>query len=399
MKKAILFCFGIVSLIALLSCEPKSDLIPEPEKVTTEAPVQKKIVATVTGDSLRVREMPYLDAEILGHLMTGDQVLVETRTDWTETIGDLDSVWYFVRTDSYSGWTYGGFLNFGGSNPSSVAIDPGVVPRSPEFVETPLSVISRVLDPSTLPEILLPVFGFEGEPGIEDTREGVITYDPIYEYLVIPFSGLAESRLRAFVDEEVPGKLRLIAESPGSSVYEREYDSGEYQLFSDSSLPDTDNDTDFSDAILIPFFRLATLDAGFWEIYAFIGSDNWPVAVGKVNIVPSEISIVPVSDPDPMRHSPRSRYSRNDTAFAFGSRKGGQGNLQVALYNDSGEYSDGKILLRPASAVQVQADSKGFWSAEFFLGDTMPEGRCWAASGDPIEGLANLHLFITSLEL
>lgn len=343
--------------------------------------------------------MPYLDAEILGHLMTNDQVVVETRTDWTESIGDMDAFWYFVRTDSYSGWTYGGFLEFGDTNPSSVVSDPGVVRRSPEIVDTRSSDVVEFLDPSTLPEILLPVFGMEEEPRITDRTEGVITYDPFYEYLVLPFSGRAESRLRSFVTGEIPGRLRLIAESPGSSVYEREYESGEYQMFSDSSLPDSSTNIDFIDAILIPFYRLATLDAGSWEIYAFIGEDNWPVAVGKVDIVPSDISIVPVSDPDPLHHSPRSRYVRNDTAYAFGARKAGSGNLQVALYNDSGEYSDGKILLRPASAVQLNTDGKGFWSVEFPLDDTMPDGRCWAALGDPIEGLENLHLFVTSLEL
>lgn len=399
MKKAILFSMGIFSLLALASCQPKSDLVPEPEKVAPEVVVPKKVVAVVTDDSLRVREMPYLDAEVLGHLMAGDQVVVETRTDWIESIGDMDSVWYFIRTESFSGWTYGGFLDFEDTESLSVASDPGVVRDSPDIVDNQSSSTSKDLDPATLPEILLPVFGLEGEPEIRNAGDGVITYDPIYEYLVLGFSGEADSRLRAFVGGETPEKLRLIAESPGSSVYEREYASGEYQLFSDSSLSGSTMNAGIIDAVLIPFYRLATLDAGSWEIYAFIGDGNWPVAIGKVDILPSEISIVPVSDPDPMRHSPRSRYSRNDTAYAFGSRKGGQGNLQVALYNDSGEYSDGKILLRPAAAAQVNADSTGFWSSEFFLGESMPVGRCWAASGDPIEGLPNLHLFVTSLEL
>lgn len=399
MKQAILFNFGIISLLVLASCQPKSDLVPEPEKTPTETVVQKKIVARVTGDSLRVRQMPYLEAPILGHLMTDDQVVVETRTDWTESIGDKDTFWYFVRTESYSGWTYGGFLDFGDTNPVLVASDPGMVRRSPAIADTPSSVNESILDPSTLPEILLPVFGLEEKIGITDTTEGVITYDPFYEYLVLPFSGKADSRLRAFIAGESTGKLKLIAEPPGSSTFEREYDYRELQLFSGSISPDPISDVDFLDAVLIPFYRLATLKGGSWEIYAFIGEDNWPVAVGKVDMVPSEISIVPVSDPDPLRHSPRSRYSRNDTAFAFGSRKGGPGNLQVALYNDSGEYSDGKILLRPVAAEYVNTDIKGFWSVRFLLGETIPDGRCWAALGDPIEGLENLHLFVTSLEL
>ncbi len=100
-----------------------------------------------------------------------------------------------------------------------------------------------------------------------------------------------------------------------------------------------------------------------------------------------------------MRHSPRSRYSRGDTAYAFGIWEAGSCSLQVALYNDSGEYNGGKILLRPVLAYQVKTDSSGFWSVVFHLREDLPDGRCWVAVGNPIEGLVNLRLFITSVEL
>ena len=399
MNKSVLVRISIISLFALTSCQPKSDLVSEPVVAAPAAVVPEKIIATVTGDALRVREMPYLDAEIVGHLMTGDQVVVESRTEWSEVIGDSDSFWFFVRAESYSGWTYGGFLDFRDLKSATVAFDPGVSPPPDILPDPNEGTRPGTIDPDKLPEILLPVFGLEEEPLVSNPKEGVITYDPFHEYLVLPYSGMPESRLRAFTAGEISGRLRLVAESSGNSGYEKDYGSGEFRLLSESSLSIPDANPEFSDAILIPFYRLATLDAGSWEIYAFIGEDNWPVAVGKVDISPSEVTIVPVSEPEPLVHSPRSQYSRGDTAYAFGVRKEGPGNLQVALYNDSGEYSGGKILLRPVSAVQLRTDSSGYWSARFYLGDDIPDGRCWAAVGDPIEGLENIRLFITSIEL
>jgi hypothetical protein len=399
MNKSVLVRIGIISLFALTSCQPKSGPVSEPVVPAPAAAVPEKIIATVTGDALRVREMPYLDAEIVGHLMTDDQVVVESRTEWSEIIGDLDSFWFFVRAESYSGWTYGGFLDFGDLKSATVAFDPGVSPPPTILPDPNEGARPGTIDPGKLPEILLPVFGLEEEPLVSNPKEGVITYDPFHEYLVLPYSGMPESKLRAFTAGEISSRLRLVADSSGNTAYEKDYGLGEFRLLSESSLSIPDANPEFSDAILIPFYRLATLDAGSWEIYAFIGEDNWPVAVGKVDISPSEVTIVPVSEPEPLVHSPRSQYIRGDTAYAFGIRKGGPGNLQVALYNDSGEYSGGKILLKPVSAVQLRTDSSGFWSARFYLGDDIPDGRCWAAVGDPIEGLENIRLFITSIEL
>ncbi len=400
MKKPVLVCFEILSLFALLSCRPKSQSALEPEKAPPAAVVQEKVIATVTGDALRVRDMPYLDAEIVGHLMTGDRIVIESRTEWTESIGDLNASWFFVRADGYSGWTYGGFLDFGEIESASIFPDSGVSP--PVADSTPVQEPdpdSGSIDPATLPEILLPVFGLEEEPMVSDPTEGVITYDPFHENLVLPFSDSPDSRLKSFSSGKLPDRLRIVAEFPGPSGYEQSYESGDIRLLSESSLVLPRDIPGFNDAILVPFYRLATLDAGSWEIYAFLGDDNWPIAVGKVEISPSEVSIVPESEPDPMRHSPRSRYSRGDTAYAFGNWEAGSCSLQVALYNDSGEYSGGKILLRPVLAYQVKTDSSGFWSVDFHLGEDLPDGRCWVAVGNPIEGLENLRLFITSVEL
>ncbi|MCK5251063.1 MAG: hypothetical protein KAJ98_13920 [Spirochaetaceae bacterium] len=393
MRKQVLVWLGILSLIALVSCRPKNEPVLESEKTSPDAAAPVMVVATVTGDSLRVRAMPYLDAEIIGHLMTGDRIVVESRTEWTESIGELNASWFFVRTGGYSGWTYGGYLDFGSIEPAAISPDPGVSPPVVDSTPVQESVTAfGAINTATLPEILLPVFGLEEKPLVSDPTEGVITYDSYHENLLLPFSDSPDSRLRSFSAGELPDRLRIVAEFPGPSGYEQSYGPGDFRVLSREN-------PGFSDAILVPFYRLATLEAGFWEIYAFLGNDNWPVAVGKVEISPSEISIVPASEPDPMRHSPRSRYSRGDTAYAFGNRKAGSGHLQVALYNDSGEYRDGKILLRPVAAYQVETDSSGFWSVDFYLGEEFPDGRCWAAVGDPIKGLENLCLFMTSVEL
>jgi len=406
MKRSFFFCLGIISLLVTVSCGGKKTetaVVESPLNPPADTPVVvEKIVATVTDDALRVREAPYLDSQIVGYLMTGNRVLAESRTGWTEEIAGFDSPWFFIRTDGYSGWTYGGFLSFDGVSGDSVPPDPGVAP--PGEIQNVLLEAPGVLDPQNLPEILLPVFGLEDEIQIDKTSEGVITYSAEQEKLVLPYSDSPDSEFRAFVlggesgetsgkstennpgtpdNSYRPGSLHIVAESHGSQSYDRYYSIEDCEL-----LPGT---------LLVDFFSLATLHAGSWEIYAFLNDNNWPAAVGKLELIPSFISLVPNPDPDPLRDSPRSHYSPGDTVYAFGYQDSGPGSLQVALYHVSDEYREGKILLRPVSAVQLQTDPTGFWSAEFRLDDSMPRGRYWAAVGSPIEGLENLILFFTGI--
>lgn len=400
MKKPILKFLVLISLFVMASCGPKDKPVLESEKAASVEPVTQKVSANVTDDSLRVRSGPYLDAEIVGHLMTGDRISVETRTEWSQIIGDMDSPWFFVRADGYSGWTYGGFLDFGDASSGSVVFDPGLPPPSADGPGDSAAVQEvGIIDHAGLPEILLPVFGLEEEPIVSDPNEGVITYDSFHEMLVLPFSDSPDSKLKLFASGERNSRLRIVAEPPGSNGFEQEYYLEDCQLLSETSPTPFKKSYDFKDALLLPFFNLATLEPGLWEIYGFLDEETWPVAVGQIEISPSEVTIVAVPEPDPMKHSPRSTYSRGDTVYAFGNSDTGNGGLQLALYNDSGEYSNGKLLLRPVLAYQVNIDSSGYWEAEFLLGDDLPEGKYWAAVGNPIEGLENLRLFITSVDL
>jgi hypothetical protein len=250
-----------------------------------------------------------------------------------------------------------------------------------------------ILDPGVLPEILLPVFGMENPLDAGKLTEGVIGYDESQEKLYIPFSELSEpSPLRDFRDGIKPGELlHVVAESESSSRYERFYRRDECEFLSgieEGCSPD---------AVLVDFFRLAVLESGSWEIYAFPGDSNWPAAVGGIEIHPAELSFVSSPDPDPFRDSPRSRFSPGDTLYIFGNRESHPGHLQFGLYHESDEYREGQILLRPAAALEVNTDAGGFWSAELLLENSLPPGRYWGAVGNPITGAQNLKLFITSI--
>ena len=84
MKRSFFFCMGIISLLLTVSCGGKkveTEVVESPltPPAITPAAVEK-IAAMVTADALRVRAAPYLDSQIVGHLMTGNRVLVESRT-------------------------------------------------------------------------------------------------------------------------------------------------------------------------------------------------------------------------------------------------------------------------------------------------------------------------------
>jgi hypothetical protein len=250
-----------------------------------------------------------------------------------------------------------------------------------------------VLDPSGLPEILLPVFGLENPMRTDHLKEGVISYDDDHEKLIIPIPVSPDSDLRSFAGNKGDGSLRLliVVESSGSKHYERRYSPDDCDYLSEE-----DSDSNL-DALMVDFYRLATLDSGSWEVYALVGDSNWPAAVGKIDISPAEITLSRSPDPDPLRDNPREHYSVGDTVYAFGRLAGGPGRFQLALYHVSDEYSEGELVLNPVKALELQSDDTGFWSAEFLLEVSMPRGRYWAALGNPIDGIKSLRLFVTSI--
>jgi hypothetical protein len=186
--------------------------------------------------------------------------------------------------------------------------------------------------------------------------------------------------------------LRIVAKSKGTSEFNRSYSAGELRLLGDGGKSS-------DKAILVPFYRLATLEDGDWEIYAFLGDENWPVAVGKVDVPAAEVSLLPVPDPDPLKDSPHSQYRTGQTVYCFIHQKNNSGPGQFAIYHETGEYREGNILLKPVLAYQFVYGISGKWSVEVRLDQNLPGGRYWAAVGNPISGSKNLKLFITSIRL
>ncbi|MDF1568366.1 MAG: SH3 domain-containing protein [Spirochaetaceae bacterium] len=363
-----------------------------PEKLS----VSKSVEATVTGDRLRVRRLPYLDQDVVGYLMAGDEVAVESRTVWTEIIGGTEAPWFYVSFNGLSGWTYGGFLEFSAGDVGAVIADTAMAPPKSKTTEF---TSSDNLDSEGLPELLLPVFGMETGIEVFRPREGTITYDSRSEYLIVPYGFVSDSSLVELSSTTDPSGFRVAAESPGGSHFERSFAFADLKKLSEtaSSLPP--GFPSGADALLIPFFHLATLEEGSWEFYAFIGDENWPAAVGKTNIKPSEASVVKTPTPDPFRDSPRSSFVRGDIAYVFGRFSQSTPNLQVALYHDTEDFQNGKIRLKPVAAKRCITEDNGRWFTTINIDNRIPEGRCWIAVGDPIESVDNLLLFTTYIQL
>lgn len=381
----------LVSMALMSSCRRPSAAVEEPVSAESRPEEPRRIIAEVTVDRLRVRSLPYLDEEIVLYLSSGDSILIESRTEWSQQLGEMIAPWYFVRNDISSGWTYGGFLEFAGDDLVAVPINPALPePDVPVDIEN-----EGFLDPADLPEILLPVFGIEGDiPGLPG-GEGTIGYDAMHENLILPFVPGSDSGLAAMARGEA--SLKLVAEHISGLRYEHVFAPDEASLFSSSMgyLPSGQDE----DALLLPFYRLASITGGAWEFYAFAGNDGWPAAIGKEEISPGSVSVVAVDEPNPMADSPHGTYHPGDTAFCFGIEEGGTGYRQVALYYDTEEYRDGKVLLRPALGRRVKLDSQGRWKNTFSMGSDMAEGRYWVAVGDPITGLEDVRLFITTVNI
>ncbi len=378
--------FGLAALLlpGLTACKktPRQEA-SGPVVAESPAPVRTPVLATVSEDRLRLRSEPYLDSLIVTHLMKGDSVEVQFRTDWEQGIEDVSSPWYFIRTDAHSGWTYGAFLLFRAQERLAVPVDPAPKPPAERGHTEDVSLDSARAGAPAPPEILLPLVPAASEPVLPNIQEGTIEYLPGHNLLVLPFG--VKNRLR-LDDIEF---INLVANAPDGREYRRRFSAGEWQRY-----PDEDGAV-----VLLPFYQTAVLQRGLWEFYGFLGDDIWPAAVGKAEMTPSSLSLLPSAEPHPLTDSPHSSYRRGGKVCVFGlTGKPGE-SFQLALYYQTEEIRESKMVLRPVFFRQIKSDEKGRWKAEVAIGEDWPAGLYRAAAGSPVTDAEHLILNATSLNL
>ena len=68
---------------------------------------------TVNDNQVRVRSDNNLSSETLGHVNTGEEVIILDRSENKQQIGDMNDYWYRIlsKTSYIKGWMYGAFLD------------------------------------------------------------------------------------------------------------------------------------------------------------------------------------------------------------------------------------------------------------------------------------------------
>ena len=81
--------------------------------LTFSDPPSSSILGEVNDDRVRVRSNYNLSSETLGHVNTGEEVIILDRSPNTQQIGDMDDYWYRIisKETALKGWMYGAFLD------------------------------------------------------------------------------------------------------------------------------------------------------------------------------------------------------------------------------------------------------------------------------------------------
>ena len=81
--------------------------------LTFSEPPSSSILGVVNDDRVRVRSNYNLSSETLGHVNTGEEVIILDRSSNTQQIGDMNDYWYRVisKETALKGWMYGAFLD------------------------------------------------------------------------------------------------------------------------------------------------------------------------------------------------------------------------------------------------------------------------------------------------
>jgi hypothetical protein len=76
-------------------------------------PPSSSILGEVNDNLVRVRSDYNLTSDTLGHVNTGEEVIILDRSDMKQKIGNMNDYWYkIISKDSYlRGWMYGAFLD------------------------------------------------------------------------------------------------------------------------------------------------------------------------------------------------------------------------------------------------------------------------------------------------
>ena len=137
--------------------------------------------ATITGDRVRLRDIPSIWGEAEYHFDKGTRVEVIARTDFTDTIEGRTAPWYKL---GQSNWVFGGFvaLDPGADVPtvSLVSGDPGITSR---FIIEGLYAFGKTR--SEVTEKLGPPLSVEKE-----THESVIAPGELLNVYVLSYDGV-----------------------------------------------------------------------------------------------------------------------------------------------------------------------------------------------------------------
>ena len=353
--------------------------------VSPESKIKENAAARVTDNGLRVRSEPYLDSDIKGFLSAEETVLAESRTEWQETINGRKSSWYFIRTDKLSGWVFGGFLDFKG-NPE-IHVDPAVPsPEKRKISESGYSDKNKTgkieiteINPAELPQIMVSSSQRPDCPGKTGGYEGSVLYDPVTQKLIIPFNRNPESPFYRFLEGESSEKLKIAAKKPSGENISVEYSGEELQLYSNC----TENQKEtVSDALLIPFCRLPSLENGSWEFYVFT-ENNWPDAVGKINIEPSCLFISDAETENPFCGSGMNNFAPGTILYIYGriipDSPGCSSACYLGLFRNTGSKNRGKSAAEPVKAFLIKPGTAEYWEFQVAVDKSFSCGSYTAA--------------------
>lgn len=85
-------------------------------------------LASLNDSRVRIRKEPNLDSETIGHLDKDQNVYVLEKTQKKIKIGEMESVWYKIKTfNGVEGWAYGFFINLN-NNIAEIIYETGDIP-------------------------------------------------------------------------------------------------------------------------------------------------------------------------------------------------------------------------------------------------------------------------------
>jgi len=355
-----LAAFGPVWLVALLTTgallpAQSSTMIVDP----VPGPIVSSINARVTSGGLRIRSLPGQIGEVISKLAKDDQLQVESKTSWTDTIDGITAPWFEVSKGWSAGWCFGGYL---------FIKDAGKVPTS-SVGRTQSTLLHSYFggadgkDIGPLPYQNMKIFGIETPYKIPSVNGFGSAYDDMNQMVFLEVALVPQETVLVRVSDPRGNRYTADLGEKGDARFER--------------IEANEQGFKYAKPVIAFQFRApANAFGGEWLFEVLPDKKESLKNRFRISVGIAAATLSQTIRPSPFNYPGSVAAKEGDVLYLFGSDATPNTKVKIAFYQiTSQQNEDLSFKLKPVVAGELISDTLGRYRTTLHIGSDMPTGQ------------------------